>query len=367
MVVRRSLILSGSIGKGHDVVGEACAAALVPHGVESRMLDSMTLMGRGAGAAGDWVFRKLLSVPAVYDAFHFSQLRGNGVIGRWADGAAVNRLYPRLVRQVDRFRADLLISVFATGAGAAARLKRQQRPDLRTVVVMTDSFAHRMWVHEGTDLFLVTSGLAAASVRRYLPGARVEIVTAPVRSTFYVPPDRETARKDLGVPAEGPCVLLMSGAWGIGPLDATAEALAQAGYWTLAVGGSNTALTKRLTAVAREHPRVKAFGFTDRIPELMAASDVVVTSSGDTCREARVVGRGLILLDVVPGHGRENLMHELELGGSAMCEPTPDGIVGAVDVFLAQTEPVAAASLDGANSWEVEFISALGRVGIDVG
>jgi UDP-N-acetylglucosamine:LPS N-acetylglucosamine transferase len=366
MPVRRTLVLSGSIGKGHDVVGEACAAALVPHGVESHMIDSMTLMGRGAGAAGDWVFRKLLSVPAVYDAFHFTQLRGNGAIGRWADGAALNRLHPRLIREVDRFGADLLISVFATGAGVAARLKRQHRPDLRTVVVMTDSFAHRMWVHEGTDLFLVTSGLAAASVRRYLPSARVEVVTAPVRPMFYVAPDRQTARKDLGVPAEAACVLLMSGAWGIGPLDATARALARAGYWTLAVGGTNTTLTKRLTAVAREHPRVKAFGFTDRIPELMAASDVVVTSSGDTCREARLLGRRLILLDVVPGHGRENLMHELELGGSAVCEPTPAGIVGAVDVFLAQTDPVGAISLDGASSWEVDFLSSLRRAGIEV-
>jgi hypothetical protein len=74
----------------------------------------------------------------------------------------------------------------------------------------------------------------------------------------------------------------------------------------------------------------------------------------------------LILLDVVPGHGRENLMHELELGGSAMCEPTPEGIVGAVDVFLAQTEPIAATSLDSANSWEVEFISALRQAGIEI-
>ena len=56
------------------------------------------------------------------------------------------------------------------------------------------------------------------------------------------------------------------------------------------------------------------FGFTDRIPELMAAADLVITSSGDTCAEARAVGRPLLLLDLVPGHGRDNLQHELELG-----------------------------------------------------
>jgi UDP-N-acetylglucosamine:LPS N-acetylglucosamine transferase len=367
MTVRQSLILSGSIGKGHDVVGEACAAALAGHGVDSEMLDCMSLMGRGAAAAGDWVFRKMLSIPAVYDAFHFTQLRGNGTLGRWADAAALDRLYPNVERAADRTGAELIVSVFATGAGAAARLKRQACPDIYTVVVMTDSYAHRMWVHEGTDLFLVTSTLAAASVRRYLPGARVQVVAAPVRPAFYAAPDRQTARKALGVPPDAACVLLMSGAWGIGPLDETAKALAKSGAWVLAVGGSNADLTGRLLAVGRAHPTVLAFGFTDRVPELMAAADVVVTSSGDTCREARVIGRGLILLDVVPGHGRENLMHELELGGSAVCEPSPDGVVGAVKAFLADANASYSPSAIDADAWEDEFASALKGAGISLG
>jgi UDP-N-acetylglucosamine:LPS N-acetylglucosamine transferase len=361
--VHRNLVLSGSFGKGHDVVGEACAAALDRYGVESRILDSITLMGQGAGAVGDWVFRRLLSRPALYDAFHFTQLRDDGRLGRFADAAALNRLYPNVRQEVDRFGADLVISVFATGAGAAARLKREERPELATVVVMTDSFAHRMWVHEGTDLFLVTSPLAASSVRRYLPRAMVEVVAAPVRPAFAAAPDRSTARSGLGVPLDADCVLLMSGGWGIGPLDDVARALGRAGYWVLAVAGSNERLARRLHAVAARCPSVIPFGFTDRIPELMAACDVVVTSSGDTCREARVLGRGLILLDVVPGHGRENLMHELELGHAAVCQPTAQGVLGAVEAFLADGN-LDAIQPDIANGWEAEFVSALASAGI---
>jgi UDP-N-acetylglucosamine:LPS N-acetylglucosamine transferase len=339
VTVRRSLILSGSLGKGHDVVGEACAAALGARGVESRMLDSVGLMGQSSGAVGDRVFRALLSSPPVYDAFHFTQLRGDGALGHLAERAALARLSPNLRGEVDGFGADLVISVFATGAGAAARLKRDERPDLSTVVVMTDSYAHRMWVHEGTDLFLVTSTLAAASVRRYLPRATVAVLRAPpVRPAFAAVPTRAVARRALGVPDDAACVLLMSGALGIGPLDSAAAALARAGYWVLAVAGNNLRLQRRLSAQAGRHPSIVALGYTDRIPELMAACDVVVTSSGDTCREARVVGRGLVLLDVVPGHGRENLMHELELGHAAVCTPTAAGVVAAVDAFLDDDE-----------------------------
>ena len=51
-------MLSGSLGKGHDVVAEACGAALGAKGVEWRTLDSMALLGGGPAGAGGGVFRQ---------------------------------------------------------------------------------------------------------------------------------------------------------------------------------------------------------------------------------------------------------------------------------------------------------------------
>lgn len=365
MTTQRALLLSGSFGAGHDTLAEACAAALEPFGVESRIVDCMPMLGKGFGAAGDWVFRRLLSVPPIYDGLHFSQMRGDGPVGRWMDRAAVKVMFPQLVAEVDRYRPDLVLSVFATGASAAVRLK-PDRPGLVTIVFITDSFAHQLWVHEGTDLFIVTSELAAASVRRYWPEAEVRVVEAPVRTSFYDAPAQVEARASLGVPLHARCVLLMSGAWGIGPLDDVARSLARDGYWVLAVAGSNRRLGERITAVAGEQPNIIPFGFTDRVPELMAAADLVVTSSGDTCREARFIGRPLVLLDVVPGHGRENVMHELELGNAAVCSPTTTSVVGAVRRMFATavTQPAAPGPRPSAEAWNNELVDAMRSAGV---
>jgi UDP-N-acetylglucosamine:LPS N-acetylglucosamine transferase len=360
----KALFLSGKFGAGHDTLAEACDAALVPHGVESRIVDCMPMLGSGGAALGNWVFKRLLSIDAVYDGFHFSQLRANGAVGRFMDRAAVRVMFPNLVAEVERSAPDLIVSVFSTGAAAAAKLKLEL-PALRTVVFMTDSFAYGMWAHEGTDLFLVTSHLAAASVLRYCPGADVRVVDAPVRPAFYSAPSQHDARASLGVPDDVPCVLLMSGAWGIGPLDSVARALASEGWWVLAVGGSNARLTERLRAVAHDHPTVMPFGYTDRVAELMSACDVIVTSSGDTCREARVIGRHLVLLDVVPGHGRENLMHELELGDAWASLPTPASVVG--NVRLALDAPAAPAEHPTADAWSADFVGALRDAGVLAG
>ncbi len=229
---------------------------------------------------------------------------------------------------------------------------------------MTDSFAHRLWVHDHTDLFLVTSSLAAASIRRFRPDAVVEVVEAPARPAFYDAPTVTEARAALGIPLGVPCALVMSGSWGIGPLDDVARALAASGVYVLVVAGTNERLQRRLQAAAETDPRIIPFGYTERVAELMAASDVVLTSSGDTCREARVVGRPLVLFDVVPGHGRENLMHELELGNAWLAAPEPASVVAIVHSVLEQGDVVSSEPADP-RKWEQGFIDALERVGVD--
>ncbi len=358
----RALFISGSLGKGHDVLAEACSAALEPRGVECQIVDAMRMLGAGPGAIGDWVFRRLLSVNAIYDAFHFSQLRDDGRLARRLDRLSVDWMFPQLRATVDEFGPELIVSVFATGAAAAARVKAAGYP-VASVVAMTDSFAHRFWVHESTDLFLVTSPASGESVRRYWPEARVEVVTAPVRPEFYAAPTRAVARKQLGIPPDATCVLLMSGAWGLGPLDRAAAELAAGGAWVLAVAGTNAPMERKLAALARQAPTVVPFGYTDRVPELMSASDVVVTSSGDTCREARTMGRGIILLDVVPGHGRENLMHELELGGATACMPNPESIARAVRSFVGDPDRFRVPPALEAHLASAQFVAALQGLG----
>lgn len=361
-----ALVLSGSLGHGHDTVAQASVDVLAAGSWSVRLLDSMDLLGPRAGRAGERVFRRLLAVDAAYDALHFAHLRAGSRLAELLDGLATGRIVRALAEQVDRAGVELVLSVFPTGASAAARL-RAERPALHTVVLCPDVTAHRLWVRDGTELFLVTSPAAAASVRRYLPRAHVRVLPLPVRPAFYTAPDRATARAALGLPADARCVLLIGGGWGLGPLPRVARTLAASGVRVLAVGGRNPALTRRLAALAAAVPEVTALGYTDRVPELMAAADLVVTVPGAaTCAEARVVGRPLLLLDAVPGHGRENLLHELELGADA-CSPVPEQVSASVLAALDRPPPaVPARSPDEFRSALADALASIG-VQLEVG
>src|SRR5487761_1139118 len=238
-MTQRAVLLTGSIGLGHEMMARSCAALLEGSGWRTRSLNSMDLLGQRSGAAGERLFGRLVTVPGLYDGLHFAHLRTGSRLAGLMDAGASARLMPALRAELDREPADLVLSVFATGALAAARLKREA-PGRRTVVLCTDVAVHRLWVREGTDLFLVTSPAAAASVRRYLPRAAVAVVPPPVRAAFYDAPSQPEARAALGVPPGEPRVL------------------------------------------ARTRLRVRPFGFTGRVPELMAAADVVVALPGAT-------------------------------------------------------------------------------------
>jgi UDP-N-acetylglucosamine:LPS N-acetylglucosamine transferase len=255
----------------------------------------------------------------------------------------------------------LLLSVYAAGSATAGRL-RSERPGWRAAAFCTDATAHSIWVQPGIDRYLVSTPAESGTVRQFDPGAEIRELPPPVRSEFFSPPERNEARRRLRIALEHPCVLLMAGGWGLGPMDRTASELARAGVDVLAVAGMNDAMRQRLEAVARADApgRVHAYGFTPDVPLLMAAADLVVTSAGQTSHEARVVGRRQVLLDIVPGHGRENLLLELARGGAMASRPDPVGVVAAVraclDGALEEPLPWAVTSVD---EWRTRFSGAL--------
>jgi processive 1,2-diacylglycerol beta-glucosyltransferase len=348
--------------------------ALARAGWRVRSRDSLELLGNRGGRAGHQVFDRLMTVPGVYDGLHFAQFRTGGRLARLADRLAARHAVPALRAELRRDPADLVLSVFATGALAAAGLRAQPpaaggqvAPDFRSVVYCPDVTAHKLWVHEGTDLFLVSSPAAAASVRRFLPRAAIALVPSPVRAVFYDAPSRAAARQRLGIPAAARCALLIDSGWGFAPLPAAAAALADAGVQVLAVAGRNARVEREFRQLAAARPGVLPFGFTDRVPELMAAADVVVALPGAaTCAEARVVGRRLLLLDVMPGHGRDNLLHELEQGGAEVSGPSAADIAASVTAMLDRTEPDDPGLAPRAPRWEPAFAKALGEIGLEI-
>ncbi len=341
----------------------ACAATLEAHGWTTRTLDATWLLGQGWGPVAESTFRTMMAVPGLYDAFHYASLRTGNRLALQADAVGRFKLVPRLRDYLDRHPVHLVISISPTGASAVSRVAARY-PSMRHVVFCTDASPHRLWIHPNVDLYLVTSVAAEPGVHRFDPEAKVVVIPPAVRPEFYRPPTQRSARIGLGLADQSRCVLLIAGSRGLGPLADIAAALAAAGLAVLAVAGYNTRLERKLHAVADRWGCVQVFGFTDRMPELMAACDLVITSPGGTCMEARTVGRPLLLLDLVQGHGRDNLQHELQFGDAAVTSKKPADVVRAALAYLQRIKPSPVEPTRSLADWEERFRLALESIAI---
>ena len=117
-VERKALLLTGSFGLGHEMLTRACTELLEQSGWQVRALDSVKLLGPRKGPLAEKAFARLVKVPGVYDGLHFAHLRTGSKLAELMDRASRASLEPALRAELDREPAELIWSVFSTGASA---------------------------------------------------------------------------------------------------------------------------------------------------------------------------------------------------------------------------------------------------------
>jgi len=214
-----------------------------------------------------------------------------------------------LLRLIARERPAVVVSTYPGISETLGRLRLSGRLEVPAVSAITDLASLRFWAHPGVDLHLVTHPESVDEVRE-VAGHDTEAV--PVRglnnSAFLHPPARDEARRALGLPAEGPVVVVSGGGWGVGDIDgAVDEALALAGTTVVVMCGRNDELRARVEERYGDEARVRPLGFTDQVPELFSGADALVhATAGLTVLEAYLCGCPAISYGWGRGHIRAN-------------------------------------------------------------
>jgi 1,2-diacylglycerol 3-beta-galactosyltransferase len=121
----------------------------------------------------------------------------------------------------------------------------------------------------------------------------------------------------------------------MGPVYETARAIASnvPNAQLIIVAGRNGALQQQLDATTWEIP-TQTYGFATNIPELMGASDVLVTKAGPgTLSEAFIAGLPVIISGFIPGQEEGNVHYVLEHRAGAYA-PDPAKIVSLIREWL---------------------------------
>ncbi len=305
----RVLLLSASIGEGHDGPARTLRAALERRGAQARTLDALAVAGpRAQNLAGAGTQYDTRVGNAAFDLAH--QVIAEWPRGQRATGRALQSLFGRnLLRAIRHERPDILVATYPGASEVLGRLRLAGRLDVAVVSAVTDLASLRYWAHAGVDEHLLIHEESAAEVRRIAgPATRVTAVHGLTDPAFRSPPAPGAARAALDLPAGGRIVVVSGGGWAVGDLGGAADIALRAGAEHVVVlCGRRADVRASLRARYRGVAAVSVWGFTDRMAELLAAADVLVHSTaGLTVLEAMMCGCRVISFGWGRGHIRAN-------------------------------------------------------------
>lgn len=314
---KRALFLISDTGGGHRSASNAITAALdeiqEPFAFEHRIEDvaahcsfPLTQLGLGYSMA-------LRYAPPVYGALYYATngRRRYRALVRFCEPLYRERLRDLFVS----YRPDVIVSVHPLLNHAALRARADAgMEDIPIVTVITDlGKVHESWLMPDADAVVVPAReVYERALTRGISPSRLRLLGQPIHPMFDdVTGTKTELREQLDLPNDRLVVMLMAGGEGGGKLLPTTLALAKARLpvHLLVVCGRNEPLRVKLEEMAPSlSTPMTVLGFTDKIPELFHAVDLLVTKAGPgSLAEANAAQLPVVVYDYVPGQERGNV------------------------------------------------------------
>lgn len=212
----------------------------------------------------------------------------------------------KFIRYLEVENFDFIISTHFLNSELASNLKLKNKIKSKLVTVITDFGVHPFWISKGTDIYIAAS--RATKDKLLILGveaSKIKDSGIPFASNFIRNQNRVALASKLGIQPNMFTVLLMTGSFGLGPLEEIAQDISTVAQ-VLVVCANNRALFSRLQK--KNLNNVKVFGFINNAEELMAVSDIIITKPGGSSI-AELINMELvpIFISAIPGQERENI------------------------------------------------------------
>jgi UDP-N-acetylglucosamine:LPS N-acetylglucosamine transferase len=308
---QRVLVLSADVGEGHAAAARALARQIEDSGQQAQVtvIDGLAAMGRLLQPVVEDGYRvQLRFMPWTYTVVYW--LLEHVAPIRWAARRLLCLFGSRpLARRIAEHDPDVIVSTYPAVTVVLARLRRTHAIRCPTVATITDLTGLFFWAQPGIDMHLVMYGESMSPVERIAGAGSAQLVSPLISAEFTTPRCPLQARRALGLPEAGRMVVVSGGGWGVGDITGAVRELLHEDEVSAIVclAGRNEQLRERLDEDFAGQERVHVYGFTDEMPRLLAAADVLVHSTGGvTCLEAKAAGTPVVSYGLPVGHARLN-------------------------------------------------------------
>lgn len=349
----RVLVLTGSVGAGHDGAAAELATRLRAAGAVAEvrdLLDGLPLAARLF--LRDGYALSVARAPHLFDAV-FRGMEHRGVV--WRVEQEICALGAGAVQAwLEEVRPDVVVSTYPLSSQLLGQEAEAGRLAVPFLTYCTDPAVHASWLHPRAAAHLTVTGATAEQGRADYPeleraGVPFEVAGPLVPCRFAERPslaELVALRAELGLDGgldagldgglgSRPVALLATGSLGMGAVVPSARDVVAAGWTPLVLCGRNDALRRRAAAV----PGAVALGWRSDVHRLMQLADVLVHNAGGLAvTEALVAGLPALTYRSIPGHGRANATVLAQRAGVPW-PLTPRELAGALREQLVRPRP----------------------------
>ncbi len=250
----------------------------------------------------------------------------------------------KVQRLLETVQPHAIACTQAFPCGMLADFKQHRGLHIPLVGILTDYASHLYWLHDTVDLYAVPSEeIRQRFVSQGVRPDRIGVYGIPVEPRFLDPIDRAVVYAEFGLDPSLPVILVMGGGGGFGPIGElmrSVDRIAQPAQFVV-LTGTNHALLAWFRQQRFTH-RVSAYGYVERVPQLMEIALLIITKPGGlTTAEALAKRLPLLIITPIPGQEMCNARYLLAEGAAAQLG-SPETVGDAVTALLSDPSRLAA-------------------------
>ena len=216
------------------------------------------------------------------------------------------------------FQPDLIISTHPFGSQMCAYLKKLGKSNAKLATVMTDYSPHDQWLvfNEYVDYYFVShEGMKKQLHEKGIPNEKIFATGIPLSNKFLLKYDKAQILSNFGLSPDRKTVLFFGGGeFGLGKTQTfkifKSFVENNNNIQIVAISGKNPKMKENfehLVSDLNKQDFVKILEYTDKVPQLMSISDLVVTKPGGlTTTESLASGLPIVVINPIPGQEEEN-------------------------------------------------------------
>ena len=243
----------------------------------------------------------------------------------------------KLLKLLREKNPDLIISTHPFSSQMCSYLKRKQKITAKIATIMTDFAPHDQWLvgNDYTDYYFVAHDkMKDYLINKNISTSKIHVTGIPLSSRFLQTYDRKEISKEFNLDENKNNILFFGGGeFGLGK-NKTFQIFENLikntnNMQIIAISGKNEKMKSEFEEIVKRNnaqKNVRVLEFTNKIPELMSISCLVITKPGGmTTTESLASKLPMIIINPIPGQEEENAEF-LESKGIALWIKKDDNI-----------------------------------------